>query len=259
MLGRNSVVLILLIITLFFNCSTKKDVLYVQDISDKELYNVSYDEYKIQLDDVLKISILSKDPETTLEFNPSASNITNSKEILLYNGYQVNQKGNINFSSIGEINVEGLTIIQAVELVRKIIIENKILIDPIVDIKLLNTHFIILGEVNRPGKYDFFKNNLNILEAIGMAGDLTINGERKKIKVLRNKISSDKSLSKKIFSIDLTSSDFINSDAFQILSGDIIIVNPNSSRIKNAGIIGNSGTLLSLLSFVLSSIIVISN
>ena len=142
---------------------------------------------------------MSKDPETTLEFNPSASNITNSKEILLYNGYQVNQKGNINFSSIGEINVEGLTIIQAVELVRKIIIENKILIDPIVDIKLLNTHFIILGEVNRPGKYDFFKNNLNILEAIGMAGDLTINGERKKIKVLRNKISSDKSLSKRFF------------------------------------------------------------
>ena len=259
MIRKNSIVLILILSTFFYNCSTKKDVLYVQNISDNKLYDVSYEEYKIQLDDVLKISILSKDPETTLEFNPSASNITNSKEILLYNGYQVNQKGNINFSSIGEIYVEGLTIIQAVELVRKIIIDNKILIDPIVDIKLLNTHFVILGEVNKPGKYDFFKNNLNILEAIGMAGDLTINGERKEIKVLRNKVLADKSTSKEIFSIDLTSIDFIKSEAFQILSGDIIIVNPNNSRIKNAGIIGNSGTLLSLLSFVLSSIIVISN
>ena len=152
-----------------------------------------------------------------------------------------------------------MTIIESVELVRKIIIENKILIDPIVDIKLLNTHFIILGEINRPGKYDFFKNNLNILEAIGMAGDLTINGERKEIKVLRNKIMSDGSVSKKVFLLDLTNINFINSNAFQIFSGDVIIVNPNSSRVKNAGIIGNSGTLLSLLSFILSSIIVISN
>ena len=87
MIRKNSIVLILILSTFFYSCSTKKDVLYVQNISDNKLYDVSYEEYKIQLDDVLKISILSKDPETTLEFNPSASNITNSKEILLYNGY----------------------------------------------------------------------------------------------------------------------------------------------------------------------------
>ena len=122
------------------------------------------------------------------------------------------------------------------------------------DIKLLNAHFTILGEVQNPGKYDFLKNNLNILEAIGMAGDLTINGVRDNNKLIRT-FSGDNL----IFEIDLTKSSIINGDKFQLFSGDIILVNQNSTRVSNAGIIGNSGTLISLLSFLLSSIILITN
>ena len=95
---------------------------------------------------------------------------------------------------------------------------------------------------------------MNILEALGMAGDLTITGNRKNIKLIRE-IDGNKF----IYGFDLTDSNILNSQNYQILSRDIIIVNPNSTRIKNAGIIGNSGTLLSLLSFILSSIIVINN
>ena len=62
-----------------------------------------------------------------------------------------------------------------------------------------------------------------------------------------------------VYNIDLTSAKYLSSPYFQIYSGDVLIINPNTTRIKNAGIIGNSGTLLSLLSFVLSSIIIISN
>ena len=112
----------------------------------------------------------------------------------------------------------------------------------------------MLGEVNRPGRYNFINNNLNILQAIGIAGDLTINGKRKDIKIIRfNNGNLEHSV------IDLTTKDFINSKYFQIFSGDIILVNPNNSRVKNAGIIGNSGTLLSLLSFLLSSVILITS
>ena len=87
-----------------------------------------------------------------------------------------------------------------------------------------------------------------------MAGDLTINGRRDNVKLIRE--IGDK---RNVFSYDLTSSNILESENFQIFSGDLIIVSPNSSRIKNAGIIGNSGTLISLLSFILSSIIIISN
>ena len=140
------------------------------------------------------------------------------------------------------------------ELVSKTIVNKGILSNPVVDVKLLNAHFTVLGEVSRPGKYDFLENNLNILEAIGIAGDLNINGNRKKIKVIR-----DTRGKKDIYFIDLTSDNILSNKNFQIFSGDIIIVDPNYNKIKSAGIIGNSGTLLSLLSFILSSVIVISN
>ena len=108
--------------------------------------------------------------------------------------------------------------------------------------------------VNTPGRYDYFENNINILEAIGRAGDLTITGKRNNIKLIRE-IDNKTTIHK----LDLTNPELINSKFFQIQSGDIIIVDPNSTRVKNAGVIGNSGTLLSLLSFILSSIIVINN
>ena len=82
----------------------------------------------------------------------------------------------------------------------------------------------------------------------------TINGSRKDVRLIRD-IGKNKSIS----TIDLTSKNLFENDNFQIFSGDIIIVNPNTTRIKNAGIIGNSGTLVSLLSFLLSSIILITN
>ena len=94
---------------------------------------------------------------------------------------------------------------------------------------------------------------MNILKAIGTAGDLKITGKRNDIKLIREFDGN-----KKIFNIDLTSTKYLNSEYYQIISGDIIIVNPNTTRIKNAGIIGNSGTLLSLLSF-LTSVILITN
>ncbi|OUU29288.1 MAG: hypothetical protein CBB97_02680 [Candidatus Endolissoclinum sp. TMED37] len=238
------------------SCSSKKQIVYMQDIDSKISYKSNYKVYKVKVDDILKIDVNSDNPETALAFNPLAlsNNISSTKESLIFNGYIVNSDGNIYFPSIGEINVIGKTINQIRNSIYKLITENDYLINPTVDVKLLNSYFTILGEVNNPGRYEYVKNNINILEAIGIAGDLTINGKRVDIKVLR-----DDGNKKSISSIDLTKSSFLENDNFQIFSGDIIIVNPNSTRIKNAGIIGNSGTLLSLLSFILSSIIVISN
>ena len=95
---------------------------------------------------------------------------------------------------------------------------------------------------------------MDILEALGMAGDLTINGKRDDIRIISNyngKIS--------VNSVDLTSTKLLESESFQIFPGDVIIVNANNARVKNAGIIGNFGNLLSVMSFILSSIILISN
>ncbi len=228
----------------------------MQDINTDTLYETYYDSYKIKIDDILKIDVDAEDAETTLMFNPKGlnNNFSNTKDNLIYNGYQVDKSGNINFPGIGKINASGKSVSELRDLIYDLIVKNKILNNPSVDIKLLNTHFTVLGEVNRPGRYEFLQNNLNIFEAIGIAGDLTINGKRNDIKLIRD---NDGEIN--VSSLDLTQTNILSSSEFQIYSGDIIIVNPNTNRIKNAGIIGNSGTLLSLLSFILSSIIVISN
>lgn len=236
------------------SCSSKKDILYVQGLDSTKNYSSNYKEYKINVDDILKIDIKSRLPEITAEFNTNPNLTSVSKDIIKYNGYMVNSYGNIYIPAIGEIFVEGLTIIELRKKIIEGLKEQGYFTDNLsIDIKTINTYFTILGEVNSPGKFDYLGNNLNILEALGMAGDLTINGERRDIKIIRD--SNGKRL---VYSVDLTDSDILLSDGFQIFPKDIIIVNPNSTRVKNAGIIGNSGTLLSLLSFILSSIIVIS-
>ena len=132
-------------------------------------------------------------------------------------------------------------------------INNGILTNPIVDIKVLNGHFTILGEVNSPGRYEFLTNNMDILQAIGI-GDLTINAVRTDVKLLRY-TDNDKQL---ITSIDLTNPDFLNNDGFQIFSGDVVIVNPNNRKVKEAGLIEDPARLTSLLSFLISTIILIT-
>ena len=244
----------LLIITLS-SCSTKKNILYIQNANSISEINFKYFDYRLKIDDILRIKISSNNPESLVTYNSiNVSKSFNNREMMMFEGYKVNSNGKIEIESIGSFDVVGLTINDVKSKIENRIIKTGFLTDSNVDVKLLNAQFTIIGEVNSPGRYFFDQNNLNILEAIGMAGDLTINGERSDIKVVR-----ETNKKHTVFSIDITNIDFLKSDKYQIVSGDIIIINPNNNRIKNAGIIGNSGTLLSLLSFILSSIIVISN
>ncbi len=238
---------------MFFSCSSKKDILYLQNISDNSNYEIKYQPYTLKVDDILKIEIKNLIPEISV--NDKVSNLNNNtKDSMIYSGYQIDINGNIDFNQIGEIYAAGKTLIELKNFIKKELIDNGIYTNPVVDIKLLNSYFTIIGDVTKPGRYDFLENDLNILEAIGLAGDLNITGDRRNIKLIRN----NENLSS-VFSIDLTESDFVRNDGFQVFPGDIIVVNPNNTKIKNAGIIGNSGTLISLLSFLLSSIIVINN
>ena len=235
---------------MLFSCASKNSIVYLNS-NDKEEFDANYFEYKLKVDDVLKIDIETDDPQQIEK--PTGFN-TPSKEIMIYDGYQVDLNGFIDFPKLGKILVLDKTINELKLLMYEMLIDAKLYTNPSVAIKLLNSHITVLGEVNSPGRKEFYQNNLNIFEAIAIAGDLTINGKRDDIKLIRQVENNNI-----ITNIDLTDSKLLESPYFQIISGDIIIVNPNSSRIKNAGIIGNSGTLLSLLSFILSSIIVISN
>ena len=247
--------LYIFLMILLGSCSSKKDVIYLQNSDNFKSAISSYKDHIISPGDILKIKVNTALEETNIQFNGAMGQLTpNSSEILKLEGYNVSPNGYITFPYLGKIKLSGYNINSAEEIIYKALLDSNQLIDHNVSIRLLNKKFTFLGEVNKPGTYTFYDDNINFFTALGIAGDLTINGKRNDIKLIRNQDGISK-----IFKIDLTLSETLNSDFFQVKSGDVFIVNPNSTRVKNAGIIGNSGTLLSLLSFVLSSIIVINN
>ena len=247
--------IVLLILLFTFSCSSKKDVLLIQDSKSAIDYNFVYKDIKIQPDDILRIKVSSKSLDVASLYNPSPYS-QQLNTILSYQieGYLVNSKGFINMPILKPVNLKDLTLNEAIQKIEKLLEEEEVLKNATVDIKILNAYFTVLGEVNSPGRYSFLENNMDIFQALGIAGDLTINGKRNDIRILSKK--NGKTI---VNSLDLTSSDLLKSENFQIFPGDIIIVNANNARVKNAGIVGNFGNLLSVMSFILSSIILISS
>ena len=249
---RSTILVFLISFVLIFSCSTKKDIIYLHNSSDSISTDIKFDNYLIKSGDILRIRLVA----ASLELSQTSNFDKNqNRESLILDGFHVDSDGFITYPQIGKVYIQGSTISEAESLIFKKLFEKQIVTDySNLKVTLLNSSFSILGEVNNPGKYYFDEiNKLSLIQAISMAGDLTITGKRKDVKLIRfidNKYITHK--------IDLTSDDFLTNKNHQIFSGDIIIVNPNTNRVKNAGIIGNSGTLLSLLSFLLSSIIIIS-
>ena len=230
-------------VVLLAACSAPKEVLYLQDISliKEEAIDKSY-EVIIHKDDLLAIIVNSKDPELALPFNmPLVSyqiggqNVSQQRLV----GYLVNQDGNIDFPILGEIHVEGLTRMQVTELIKKRLIEEELIKDPIVTVQFLNFKVSVIGEVGRPGTFDISGDRITLLEALSMAGDLTIYGRR------------DRS----ILYHDLRSSDIFQSPCYYLQQNDIVYVEPNNAKTGQSRINSNNsvGVWLSGVS-VLASI-----
>lgn len=249
------IVFLLSLIFINFSCSSKKNVLLLQDLDNDKILNQNYSQNFINNDDILDIKVFSRNIDlTALYNNESSERYSNDINILRINGYLVNNDGIIDFPTLGNIMVSGKTTSEVEKIIYDKLFELGQLKNHSVRVRIINSKITILGEVNRPGTYDFFENNLNINEAIGLAGGLTITSQRDNLKIIRENNDGEIRVSK----IDLTKN-YFNSEFYQLKSGDVIIVNPNTTKIKSAGIIGNSGTLISLFSFILTSIIVITN
>lgn len=241
-------------VVLLAACSAPKEVLYLQDISliKEEAIDKSY-EVIIHKDDLLAIIVNSKDPELALPFNmPLVSyqiggqNVSQQRLV----GYLVNQDGNIDFPILGEIHVEGLTRMQVTELIKKRLIEEELIKDPIVTVQFLNFKVSVIGEVGHPGTFDISGDRITLLEALSMAGDLTIYGRRDRVAVIREKDGK-----RSILYHDLRSSDIFQSPCYYLQQNDIVYVEPNNAKTGQSRINSNNsvGVWLSGVS-VLASI-----
>jgi polysaccharide export outer membrane protein len=183
---------------------------------------------------LLSISVSSLNPEATFIFNtPNVPTITTGSSAAggssQMTGYLVNQQGTIQFPVLGNINAAGLTKKALADTITHRLITNKLLIDPIVNVRFLNFRVTVLGEVARPTVVSVPNERISILEALGIAGDLTIYGKRDNVLLIREENGK-----KIIRRIDLNSASILSSPYYYLKTNDIIYVEPNNSRVAGA-------------------------
>ena len=246
--------LLLCLIAFLASCSAPKEVLYLQDIASIKEENIDKNyEVIIHKDDLLAILVNSKDPELALPFNMPVVTYqigaqTTAQQRLL--GYLVDQNGDIDFPILGKIHVEGLTRMQVTELIKQKLMSEDLIKDPIVTVQFLYFKVSVMGEVTRPGTFDISGDRITLLEALSMAGDLTIYGRRDRVAVIREKDGK-----RRILYHDLRSSDIFQSPCYYLQQNDIVYVEPNKAKTGQSRINSNNsvGVWLSAVS-VLASI-----
>lgn len=234
------------------SCASKKDLYYFQDINDIEIHN-NYKHLNIQPGDILDIQIKALNPESVLIFQRQSSAMQQNTlvENRAIEGYLVGNDNTINLPLVGSISTFGLkTNSLSEEIAQKLTPYIK---NPSVNVRILNFRVSVLGEVNIPGTYTFLEERVSIPQALGLAGDLTINGDRNNVLLIR-----DLDGNKTNQFIDLTKSDFINSSNYYLKQNDVLYVRPNNAKVKSSGLVGNASTLVSILSLAVSLFIVIT-
>ena len=233
------------------SCSTPKNVTYFQDITET-VVPVSQTEIKVQPHDRLSIVVKSKDPALSSLFNltvasnrlgyeASTSGTGSSLRTYTPSGegistYTVSSEGTIDFPVLGVLKVEGMSRSELAGFVKGELIGRELVKDPVVTVEFLNTGFSVMGEVNRTGRYDINKDRLYILEALSLAGDLTIQGQRENVIVVREEKDGIHT-----YRVDLTNFKSLSSSpAYYIKQGDIIYVEPNSVRKRQTTVNGNN-------------------
>ena len=233
----------------------KKEILYLQDIDTNASSSIPYQSTNIQPNDILKITIESLELEAALPYNRGASQGIQPQnlQMMQLDGYIVSVDQTINLPILGEISTKNKTIEELQEFIGNKLISEGHLSDARVNIRLINSKVTILGEVNQPGTFNYTEPNLTLLQALGYAGDLTIDGKRNDILMTREVDGV-----RKVTHIDLTSAAFMSSEFYFIKPNDLIVVNPNDPRVKNAGFVKDIGTVLTIASLALSITILLS-
>ena len=227
----------------------------MQDATTEGVGNINYQSANIQPNDILKITVESLVPEAAVAYNKQAMQTLQPQNIQLLqlDGYLVSTGHTISFPVLGEISTANKTTKELEIAIKNQLISKGHLSDATVNVRLINAKVTILGEVNKPGTYSFTEQNITILQALGYAGDLTINGKRDDILLTREVDGI-----RKVTHLDITSAAFMNSEFYFVKPNDVIVVNPNSPRVKNAGFIGNIGTVLTIASLALSVTILLT-
>lgn len=236
-IGKNYTYLLYIVISVIFfaSCTPQKKLMYFQlkegqDTTKVYQYNYPSGQsnyspnYLLEERDVLYIQIKSSvDIESNKLFSDGNSMYSTTNESSIYlNSYIIDNNGEINLPIAGKVQLKGLSI----EGARKKI-EEKVsewIVDPVVICKMVSFKISILGDVNRPGTYTFYQDNVSIFDVVAAAGDLTYYGNREEVKIVRKTSKEDQ-----IIKVDLRDADILKNPIYYLQPGDIIYVRSNKT------------------------------
>ena len=215
------------------NPETYKKINYLQDINGDTSMSMKVNRgIIIQPQDQLSIIVTSRDPKMAIPFNLSVSNFYTGSELASsggssqrITGYVVNNEGNINFPSLGALHAAGLNRWELQDLIKDRLAEEGLLKDAVVTVEFLNFKVSVLGEVASPGTYSVTGDKITILQALALARDLTIYGQRENVQVIREQNGQ-----RQIYTLDLTSSSIFDSPAYYLQQNDVVYVTPSKVR-----------------------------
>ena len=233
---------------LLSSCATPKEVVYFQDLqqTDGTLAAVQAKEIRVRPDDKISIIVNSRDPQLTDLFNlPYVSrqlgqtlrSVTSTYgQSQGVSGYTVDSDGNIDFPVLGKIHVEGMTREEIGRCIKDELIGQDLVKDPVVTVEFMNLTVSVMGEVAKPGRYAIERDRITILDALSMAGDLTIYGRRDAVMVQR--MEGD---TLQVYELNLVSGqDVYNSPAFYLQQNDLVYVAPNDVKVRESTVNGNN-------------------
>jgi polysaccharide export outer membrane protein len=248
----------LLMVIVYSSCSSQKIVYLDMGTRGGEinLYTpIKGNIVRFQPDDVLSIVVnvvgeSSVASDYNLPLQPAANPDNSWESVNTGVGmqtYMVDKNGQVDFPVLGLIKVSGYTR-EELEKYLKSALRSYLKVDPVVTVRLTNFRISIIGEVNRPGSYNVTKEHLNILEALSLAGDMTIYGKRDDVRLIREMPNGEL----KIVSLDINKLQAASSPYFYLHQNDQLYVVPNSTKAKSADIGSQTSLLLSLGSIVLT-------
>ena len=251
-----NLIFLLLVSSLFYACSFKNQLTYVNNGKEGNVSKINFiKKTYIEIGDILKIDVKTAVSEVSAPYNNiERLNSSHDPQKLILDGYKVEKDSTINYPVLGEISVVGLTTNELATKLRNMFVNEGHLTNPHIKINKVNSKFTVLGEVRSPGTYFNYENQLNIFQALGLAGDLLITAKRKKVKLIRQENGL-----RKTYEFSLITSEIFDKPYYYIKSNDVIIIEPNYSKIKSAGFIGSPASIASISSLVLSITLLLMN
>lgn len=250
---RYNIGLLLVLILFITSCASRKDIVYFQP--DESEINTVFENFrpKIQVNDALVIIVSAADPKAITAFNQQVitQQVANASDNSFKPTYYVDENGNIDYPILGKIKVTGKTRMELMDEMRELL--SKYIVDPTINITIGNFKVTVVGEVARPGTFNLNSDRITIMEALGMAGDLTLKARRSNVLVVRE-INGKKELHR----IDLTQESSLNSPVYYLTQNDMVYVEPNKTQVRNSGLGQNTNIIVSVAGLLITVISVLT-